>query len=153
MQFKSLKKHESSFRQLRLFGISLLCAPATLLVGIRYGRHNVLPRRSGRRYMCLTRKSLMLALAQGSFARTARGGTGACEAFPRAVLLAGSRQERHRRATYQRALSLPTARHTAITCDLAEAGVLQTASYIGQYHTAHRDRQCEMRFPFLSLRC
>ena len=56
MQFKSLKNIESSFRQLRLFGIVYLCA-CTLLVGYSVWKAYRFAERSARKYMCLTRGS------------------------------------------------------------------------------------------------
>lgn len=56
MEFKSLKNIETSFRQLRLFGIVYLCV-CTLLVFFPYGRLTLLRKRNGRRFMSWMKES------------------------------------------------------------------------------------------------
>ena len=64
MQFKSLKNIESSFRQLRLFGIVYLCA-CTLLVGYSVWKaYRFAEAQRQKIYVLDEGKSLMLALAQ-----------------------------------------------------------------------------------------
>lgn len=63
MEFKSLKNIETSFRQLRLFGIVYLCV-CTLLVFFPYGRLTLLRKRNGEDLCSDEGKSLMLALSQ-----------------------------------------------------------------------------------------
>ena len=64
MQFKSLKNIESSFRQLRLFGIVYLCV-CTLLVGYSVWKaYRFAEAQRQKIYVLDEGKSLMLALAQ-----------------------------------------------------------------------------------------
>lgn len=64
MQFKSLKNIESSFRQLRLFGIAYLCV-CTLLVGYSVWKaYRFAEAQRQKIYVLDEGKSLMLALAQ-----------------------------------------------------------------------------------------
>ena len=64
MQFKSLKNIESSFRQLRLFGIVYLCA-CTLLVGYSVWKaYRFAEAQRQKIYVLDEGKSLMLALSQ-----------------------------------------------------------------------------------------
>ena len=53
MEFKSLKNIESSFRQIRLFGIVFLVSAWQSRV-TPYGVPTRLPKRSGRRFTCWT---------------------------------------------------------------------------------------------------
>ena len=128
MQFANhCQNIESSFRQLRLFGIVYLCV-CTLLVGYSVWKATVLPRRNDRRYMCLTRvKSLMLALAQDLQHEPALGGTGACVAdFHELFFLALAPTRAPSRANTQRALfRYATARPTGDATRPCRAGVLQ----------------------------
>ena len=64
MEFKSLKNIETSFRQLRLFGIVYLCA-CTLLVGFSVWKaYGFAEAQRQKIYVLDEGKSLMLALSQ-----------------------------------------------------------------------------------------
>ena len=64
MEFKSLKNIETSFRQLRLFGIVYLCA-CTLLVGYSVWKaYGFAEAQRQKIYVLDEGKSLMLALSQ-----------------------------------------------------------------------------------------
>lgn len=49
MEFKSLKNIETSFRQIRLFGI-VFVVMCTLITGMPFGTPIRLPKRNGRRF-------------------------------------------------------------------------------------------------------
>lgn len=64
MEFKSLKNIETSFRQLRLFGIAYLCV-CTLLVGFSVWKaYSFAEAQREKIYVLDEGKSLMLALSQ-----------------------------------------------------------------------------------------
>ena len=89
MEFKSLKNIETSFRQLRLFGIAYLCV-CTLLVGFSVWKaYSFAEAQREKIYVLDEGKSLMLALSQD----LEQNRKGACKTLPRAVLHARSRQE------------------------------------------------------------
>lgn len=53
MEFKSLKNIETSFKQIRLFGI-VFVVMCTLITVMPFGTPTRLPKRNGRRFMCWT---------------------------------------------------------------------------------------------------
>lgn len=53
MEFKSLKNIETSFKQIRLFGI-VFVVMCTLITGYAVGTPTRLPKRNGKRFMCWT---------------------------------------------------------------------------------------------------
>ncbi|KAA6330216.1 hypothetical protein EZS27_021049 [termite gut metagenome] len=71
MEFKSLKNIETSFKQIRFFGMVFLVV-CTAITGIPYGRPTVLQKRSGKRYMYLTGASRSCWLCPKTFRRIVR---------------------------------------------------------------------------------
>ena len=95
MEFKSLKNIESSFRQIRLFGIVFLSLCAVITVWSVWSSYRFAERQREKIYVLDNGKSLMLALSQDlSQNRPAEARTRA--SFPRAVLHALARKERDR---------------------------------------------------------
>ncbi len=133
MQFKSLKNIESSFRQLRLFGIVYLCA-CTLLVGYSVWKaYRFAEAQRQKIYVLDEGKSLMLALAQDLSQNRPVEAREHVKCFHELFFSLAPRQERHR------------GKHTArpVPCRPlgirplprpCRAGVLQPC-HIGQYHT------------------
>ena len=85
MEFKSLKNIESSFRQIRLFGIVFLSLCAVVTVWSVWNSYRFAEKQREKIYVLDNGKSLMLALS-GFIAEPSGGGTGACAPLPRAVL-------------------------------------------------------------------
>ena len=97
MEFKSLKNIETSFRQLRLFGIVYLCA-CTLLVGFSVWKAYGFAEAQRQKIYVLDEGEIADARPfAGSGTEPSRGGEGACQTFPRAVFHAFTGQGRHRR--------------------------------------------------------
>ncbi len=86
MEFKSLRNIESSFRQIRLFGIVFLSLCAVVTVWSVWNSYRFAEKQREKIYVLDNGKSLMLALVAGSVAEPSSGGTGACAPLPRAVL-------------------------------------------------------------------
>ena len=95
MEFKSLKNIESSFRQIRLFGIVFLSLCAVITVWSVWSSYRFAERQREKIYVLDNGKSLMLALA-GLVAEPSGGGKGTRAPLPRAILHALSRKERDR---------------------------------------------------------
>ena len=87
MEFKSLKNIESSFRQIRLFGIVFLSLCAVITVWSVWSSYRFAERQREKIYVLDNGKSLMLASG---------GGKGTRAPLPRAILHALSRKERDR---------------------------------------------------------
>ena len=79
MEFKSLKNIESSFRQIRLFGIVFVSLCAVVAVASVVLSLNFAEKQREKIYVLDNGKSLMLAL---SGAEPSRRGPGACATFP-----------------------------------------------------------------------
>ncbi len=86
MEFKSLKNIESSFRQIRLFGIVFLSLCAVVTVWSVWNSYRFAEKQREKIYVLDKGKSLMLAFSQDLVAEPPGGGTGTCATFPRAVL-------------------------------------------------------------------
>ena len=86
MEFKSLRNIESSFRQIRLFGIVFLSLCAVVTVWSVWNSYRFAEKQREKIYVLDNGKSLMLALVAGFVAEPSGGGTGACAPLPRAVL-------------------------------------------------------------------
>ncbi len=95
MEFKSLKNIESSFRQIRLFGIVFLSLCAVITVWSVWSSYRFAERQREKIYVLDNGKSLMLALSQ-TCRRTSGRSEGTRAPFPRAVLHALTRKERDR---------------------------------------------------------
>ena len=93
MEFKSLQNIESSFRQIRLFGIVFLALCTVITVWSVWSSYRFAERQREKIYVLDNGKSLMLALSQDLFAEPSGGGTGARAPLPRAVLRAFARKE------------------------------------------------------------
>lgn len=85
MEFKSLRNIESSFRQLRLFGIVFLSLCAVVTVWSVWNSYRFAEKQREKIYVLDNGKSLMLALS-GFIAEPPGGSTGACAPLPRAFL-------------------------------------------------------------------
>lgn len=81
MEFKSLRNIESSFRQLRLFGMIFLAACTVVTVWSVWSSYSFAEKQREKIYVLDGGKSLMLALSQDSrrIVRQRRGNT--CAAF------------------------------------------------------------------------
>ena len=88
MEFKSLRNIESSFRQIRLFGIVFLSLCAVITVWSVWSSYRFAERQREKIYVLDNGKSLMLALSQDL--------SGTRAPLPRAILHALSRKERDR---------------------------------------------------------
>ena len=94
MEFKSLRNIESSFRQIRLFGIVFLSLCAVVTVWSVWSSYRFAEQQREKIYVLDNGKSLMLALSQDFSQNRPAEATGACAPLPRAVLHALARKER-----------------------------------------------------------
>ena len=97
MEFKSLKNIESSFRQLRLFGMIFLAACTVVTVWSVWSSYSFAEKQREKIYVLDGGKSLMLALSQDlSQNRPASGrGEGTRAPLSRTILYAGTGEECH----------------------------------------------------------
>jgi ABC-type glucose/galactose transport system permease subunit len=86
MEFKSLRNIESSFRQIRLFGIVFLSLCAVVTVWSVWNSYRFAEKQREKIYVLDNGKSLMLGSVSGFVAEPPGGGTGACAPLPRAFL-------------------------------------------------------------------
>ena len=86
MEFKSLRNIESSFRQIRLFGIVFLSLCAVVTVWSVWNSYRFAEKQREKIYVLDNGKSLMLALSQDLSQNRPAEASGTCAPFPRDVL-------------------------------------------------------------------
>ena len=91
MEFKSLKNIETSFKQIRLFTLVVVCLCALLAGYSIWSAYSFAEAQRQKIYVLDGGKSLMLALSQD----LSQNSQGACAPLPRAVLHPFARQECH----------------------------------------------------------
>ena len=94
MEFKSLKNIESSFRQIRLFGIVFLSLCAVITVWSVWSSYRFAERQREKIYVLDNGKSLMLALSQDLSQNRPAEAPPRCPPCFRLVLPSGSRCDR-----------------------------------------------------------
>ena len=86
MEFKSLRNIESSFRQIRLFGIVFLSLCAVVTVWSVWNSYRFAEKQREKIYVLDKRQEPDARLVSGFVAEPPGGGTGTCAPFPRDVL-------------------------------------------------------------------